>query len=119
MMYAGERAVYLAAGATDMRKSFDGLAPIVKETFKLDPFGKALFVFCNRAGNRIKILEWERTGFWLHCKRLEKGGFGWPSGKGAKAVSERELRWLPGRTRHGQNAGAQGSERAGGRLKKL
>jgi transposase len=93
-MYAGGTDVYLAAGATDMRKSFDGLALIVKESFNLDPFGKALFVFCNGAGNRIKILEWENTGFWLHCKRLERGKFKWPGGNGAKPVSERELRWL-------------------------
>jgi transposase len=94
MMYAGGTDVYLAAGATDMRKSFDGLALIVGESFNLDPFGKALVVFCNGAGNRIKILEWENTGFWLHCKRLEKGRFKWPGGKGANLVSERELRQL-------------------------
>jgi transposase len=93
-MYASGMAVYLAAGATDMRKSVDGLALIVSESFELDPFGKALFVFCNRNKNRLKILEWEQTGFWLHYKRLEKGSFKWPDGAGAKAIGERELRWL-------------------------
>jgi len=94
MMYGSVTPVYLAAGATDMRKSVDGLALIVSESFRLDPFSKALFVFCNRSRNRVKILEWEQTGFWLHYKRLEKGVFKWPCGDGAKPVSERELRWL-------------------------
>jgi transposase len=93
-MYAGATSVYLAIGATDMRKSVNGLALIVSETFALDPFSKALFVFCNRGGNRVKILEWEQTGFWIHYKRLEKGRFKWPRGEGVKDITERELRWL-------------------------
>lgn len=108
MMYGGGTPVYLAIGATDMRKSVDGLALTVSESFKLDPFSKALFVFCNRSANRVKILEWEQSGFWLHYKRLEKGRFKWPGGDGVKNISERELRWLLdgldiGRTRgHGE-----------------
>jgi len=94
MMYSGSTPVYLAAGATDLRKSVDGLALIVSESFRLDPFSKALFVFCNRSKNRIKILEWERSGFWLHYKRLEKGRFRWPDGYDCMGVTERELRWL-------------------------
>lgn len=94
MMYGTGTPVYLAVGATDMRKSVDGLSLIVSESFNLDPFSKALFVFCNRGRNRIKILEWEQTGFWLHYKRLEKGRFKWPDGDGVKSISERELRWL-------------------------
>lgn len=57
--------VYLACGATDMRKSIDGLAVLVKEGFDLDPFAPALFVFCNRERNKLKILHWEHNGFWL------------------------------------------------------
>jgi transposase len=94
MMYGGGVPVYIAAGATDLRKAVDGLALIVNESFNLDPFSKALFVFCNRSRDRIKILEWEQSGFWLHYKRLEKGRFKWPDGKDAKSISERELRWL-------------------------
>jgi transposase len=94
MMYSGATSVYLAVGATDMRKSVNGLALIVSETFSLDPFTKALFVFCNRCGNRVKILEWEQTGFWIHYKRLEKGHFKWPSGEGVRNITARELRWL-------------------------
>lgn len=88
--------VYLALGSTDLRKSIDGLAIIVQESFGLDPFSKNLFVFCNRKRDKIKILEWDHNGFWLHYKRLEKGHFKWPSGsKGsANSITERELRWL-------------------------
>lgn len=71
--------VFLACGNTDMRKSINGLCAMVQNSFELDPFGKALFVFCNRQRNRLKILTWESNGFWLHFKRLERGHFKWPS----------------------------------------
>ena len=87
--------VYLACGPTDLRLSIDGLAAIVKIRFKLDPFSSCLFVFCNRSHNRIKILEWESTGFWLHLKRLEQGRFKWPNDENeVKDITRRELRWL-------------------------
>jgi transposase len=62
-----------------MRKEINGLAAIVELSFKLDPFGEAVFVFCNRSRDQMKILEWDGDGFWLHVKRLEKGRFKWPS----------------------------------------
>jgi transposase len=71
--------IYLACGPTDMRKEINGLAAIVELSFKLDPFGGAVFVFCNRSLDLLKILEWDGDGFWLHLKRLEKGRFKWPS----------------------------------------
>jgi len=61
-----------------MRKSINGLMALVKDSFSLDPFSEALFVFCNRNRNRIKILEWDCDGFWLYFKRLEHGHFHWP-----------------------------------------
>ena len=67
--------VYLAIGVTDLRKSINGLAIIVQETFKLDPFIKQLFVFCNRKKDKIKILRWDNDGFWLYYKRLENSKF--------------------------------------------
>jgi transposase len=88
--------VYLACGVTDFRKNIDGLAIIVQESFNLDPFSRCLFVFSNRKKDKLKILEWEHDGFWLHYKRLEKGKFKWPSNKNGETlnISQRQLRWL-------------------------
>jgi len=85
MITFGNKRIYLACGHTDMRKSINGLAAIVEGSFKLDPFASALFVFCNRNRDRLKILEWDGDGFWLYFKRLEKGHFRWPAA-GAEAV---------------------------------
>jgi transposase len=64
-----------------MRKSINGLITLVQESFSLDPFMDALFVFCNKNRNRLKILEWDGDGFWLYFKRLERGRFRWLSGE--------------------------------------
>ncbi|MDI6880861.1 MAG: IS66 family insertion sequence element accessory protein TnpB [Desulfitobacteriaceae bacterium] len=88
--------VYLACGATDLRKSIDGLAVLMKEEFELDPFSSCLFVFCNRQRDKLKILQWEHSGFWLHYRRLERGKFQWSldTCSGTRTISRRELRWL-------------------------
>ena len=65
--------VYLAVGATDLRKAVDGLAAIVQLDFELNPFEPCLFAFCNRMRNKVKILEWSERGFWLHYFGLEEG----------------------------------------------
>ena len=72
--------IYLACGATDLRKSVDGLAITVKQEFNIDPFGNYLFLFCNRNRNRLKALSWDRNGFILYYKRLDGAGakFIWP-----------------------------------------
>ena len=96
MSKGGMERVYLACGSTDMRKSIDGLAVLVKEGFSLDPFSPCLFVFCNRNRDKLKILQWEHNGFWLHYRRLEKGKFQWPTKSSIcpVAISRRELSWL-------------------------
>jgi transposase len=71
--------VYLAAGATDMRRSIDGLSALVRERLGLEPLSGHLFLFRNRRGDRIKVLLWDRSGFWVLYKRLERGTFAWPS----------------------------------------
>jgi len=88
--------VFLACGVTDMRKSIDGLAALVQHRYKLDPFSSALFVFCSRSQDRIKILRWDHNGFWLYYRRLEKGKFHWPSNPsdGTLHIGRRELNWL-------------------------
>jgi transposase len=79
MLKLSGKKIYLACGSTDMRKAINGLAAIIELSFKLDPFEEAVFVFCNRSHDRLKILEWNGDGFWLHVKRLERGRFRWPS----------------------------------------
>jgi len=69
-----------------MRKSINGLMTLVQQSFDLDPFADALFAFCNRARDRLKILEWDGDGFWLYFKRLERGHFRWPTSDGEKTM---------------------------------
>ena len=71
--------IYLAAGATDLRKGFDGLAAIAREVLQRDPLSGALFVFTNARRTRIRVLTWDGSGMWLMTKRLEKGTFAWPA----------------------------------------
>jgi transposase len=61
-----------------MRKCFDTLAHLVRAVIREDPLSGHFFVFCNKRRNRLKILVWDGTGFWIHAKRLEKGTFAWP-----------------------------------------
>lgn len=70
--------IYVATGATDLRRSIDGLAALVRERFDLDPLSGHLFLFRNRRGDRLKILAWDQGGFWVLYKRLERGTFAWP-----------------------------------------
>jgi transposase len=87
--------VWLAAGATDMRNGFDGLAGLVQRQLADDPFSGQLFVFRGRAGDRVKILWWDGDGLCLFAKRLERGRFVWPQATcGAVALSAAQLSML-------------------------
>jgi transposase len=93
------KSIYLACGATDMRNQIDGLAAVVQGNFNLTPTSDAIFIFCNQTRDRIKILEWDGDGFWLHYKRLECGRFPWPEQSGESktmTLTERELEYLLG-----------------------
>jgi transposase len=70
--------VWLAAGVTDMRKSFDGLAVLVQQSMSHNPFSGNIFVFRGRRGDRIKLLWFSGDGLCLFAKRLEEGKFVWP-----------------------------------------
>lgn len=70
--------VFLSAGGTDMRKSFNGLSGLVRSQLGSDPLSGDLFVFCNRGKTRLKILYFDTSGLWVFAKRLERGTFAWP-----------------------------------------
>jgi transposase len=80
---------------TDMRKSFQGLLALVQRVFpEQDPHSGSLFVFVNRRGNYTKILAWDRTGFTLFAKKLERGRFLFPSSELTQELSEKSLRFI-------------------------
>ena len=106
--------IFLAAGPADLRRSFDGLAAMAREVIREDPLSGHLFVFSNRRRDRVKVLFWDRSGFVLWYKRLEKGVFRFPSAEAGSveveaaelmlllegidlAGSRRRERWVPGR----------------------
>ena len=70
--------IWLAAGVTDMRRGFDGLAAIVQEKLAADPFSGHVFIFRDRCGDLIELLWWDGDGCCLFAKRLERGRFIWP-----------------------------------------
>lgn len=90
--------VYLAVGATDMRKSFDGLSGQARSVFGADPMSGHLFVFTNGRRNRLKILYWDSSGFCVLHKRLERGTFAWPAAESSETgkveLDSRELALL-------------------------
>ena len=87
--------VWLAAGATDMRKGFDGLAASVQTQLSEDPFSGHLFVFRGRRGDRLKILWWSGDGLCLFYKRLEQGRFVWPQARsGSVSLTSAQLSML-------------------------
>lgn len=90
----GARRIFAYTKPTDMRKSFLGLLALVQQVFAEDPYSGHLFVFVNRRGSYVKILVWDRTGFALYAKRLERGRFVFPSALEQQELSEQTLRFL-------------------------
>jgi transposase len=90
-----ELKVYLHREAVDFRKSINGLAALVEQTMGLDPFAGSAYVFRNRRCDRIKLLIYDRTGFWLLMKRLEQDRFVWPRRtQSVLALTAEQLHWL-------------------------
>ncbi|GAB3629708.1 transposase [Pandoraea terrae] len=87
--------VYLHREAVDFRKSINGLATLVEQALGLDPFAPAVYAFSNRRHDRIKLLLYDRTGFWLLMKRLEEDRFVWPRRQQAvMEITTEQLHWL-------------------------
>ena len=85
--WGGATRIYLAAGATDMRKGFEGLYGIARDRLLCDPLSGHVFLFANAQRNRLKLLFWDGSGLWVCAKRLEKGRFRWPETTDGKARS--------------------------------
>jgi transposase len=90
--------IFIVTGVTDMRKSFNGLYGIVAHQLHEDPVSGHVFVFCNRARNRIKLLVWDGSGLWVCAKRLEKGCFhwSWDSDNASTTIPHKSLSLLLG-----------------------
>ena len=88
--------VYLHRDPVDFRKAINGLVIIIEQSMTLSPYASALFVFCNRSRDKLKIVYWDETGFCLWYKRLEKAKFAWPRGAEQNVVelTEEQLHWL-------------------------
>lgn len=106
MFFPSHVRVFMACGYTDMRKAINGLSILVAQHFEMDPLSGHLFVFCNKRQNMVKILYWNRNGFCLWHKRLEKQFFRWPKEKAdIYEIDHRQLSWLlEGLEMHQQNA---------------
>jgi transposase len=85
--------VYLCREYVDFRKSINGLSIIVEQQMKLSPFSAALFVFCNKKRDKVKVLYWDSTGFALWYKRLEKDKFKWPIKLNNEVIELTEQQW--------------------------
>lgn len=93
--YHQVKQIFIVCGKTDMRQGIDGLARIISDTYHLDLFDQALFLFCGGKSDRFKALYWDRDGFILLYKRLESGKLQWPRKKEeVRQLTSQELRWL-------------------------
>ncbi len=91
--------IYLAAGATDMRKGFEGLYGLVRDQLQLEPLSGHIFLFSNAQRNRLKLLFWDGSGLWVCAKRLERGRYCWPraeAGQSKVVLRQEELALLVG-----------------------
>ena len=86
--------VYLHRAPVDFRLSINGLAALVQHALGLDPFATCVYVFSNRRRNRVKVLGWDRNGFWLLLKRLEEDRFTWPLAQAVPVLTVEQLHWL-------------------------
>jgi transposase len=87
--------IFIRPGRTDLRKAVNGLAVLIEQQMAGEPFSGNVYLFCNRERKLIKAVWWERNGFWMSQKRLEKDRFPWPeTGEAARELSGEELAML-------------------------
>jgi|TARA_B100001971_G_scaffold36242_1_gene31292 transposase len=88
--------VYLYRDFVDFRKSINGLSLIVEQQMQLSPLNGSVYVFCNKNKDKLKVLYWDKTGFALWYKRLEKDKFKWPKKLNEQSLNltEQQLHWL-------------------------
>lgn len=86
-------AVYLHREPVDFRKQINGLSVVVEQAMAQSPFARALFVFCNRRRNQLKVLYWDDSGFCLWQKRLEKAHFHWPRRHAEEVIELNQEQW--------------------------
>ena len=92
---SGVSSIYLITGRTDMRLSINGLMAIIRDTYQMDPYANALYLFCGRKQDRLKALHHDKTGFVLLYMRLDSGRFQWPrNASEVRALTRQEYRWL-------------------------
>lgn len=77
---------FIYSDLADMRKGFDSLSGLVRSEFKMNPLSGDVFIFLSRTRNKIKLLQWERDGFAIYYKRLEKGRFELPEKMEGKSM---------------------------------
>lgn len=86
--------VYLHRAPIDFRAGINSLALLVEQALGLDPFAATAYVFGNRRRDRVKILLWDRNGYWLLLKRLEQDRFVWPDEATVPTLTVEQLHWL-------------------------
>jgi len=88
--------IFVICGRTDMRKSFDGLMAIIRDTYQMDPYSNALYLFCGHDSRKLKALHFDKDGFVLLLKRLDGSGrFQWPrNASEVRSLTRQEFRWL-------------------------
>ncbi len=92
--WSSDTIIYLHRDPVDFRKAINGLSVIVQDEMALSPFDRALFVFCNKQRNQLKVLYWDNTGFALWQKRLEKSRFKWPKKQSQATFQLTHEQWL-------------------------
>jgi transposase len=87
--------IFVRPGHTDLRKAVNGLTGLIQEGMGQDPLSGSVYLFCNRGRRLLKAVWWDRTGFWLSQKRLEKDKFPWPENeRAAEELDSDEVRML-------------------------